>query len=65
MSLKDNIVKDWLPRYTGMALEDRQIGGLGVHLVKSLMDRSLYERHGTRNVVTLEKDLEPSSEPSE
>jgi sigma-B regulation protein RsbU (phosphoserine phosphatase) len=50
---------------TGLALEDRPVGGLGVHLVKSLMDRAVYERHGTRNVVTLEKNLAPGGAPTE
>jgi sigma-B regulation protein RsbU (phosphoserine phosphatase) len=48
---------------TGMTLEDRPIGGLGVHLVKSVIDHATYERHGTKNVVTLEKTLASSEAP--
>jgi len=36
-------------------VEDRQVGGLGVHLVRTFMDEVLYARHGDRNVVTLRK----------
>ena len=48
---------------TGMTLEDRPMGGLGVHLVRRLMDNATYERHGTKNVVTLEKMLAPDEAP--
>lgn len=37
------------------ALEDRAIGGLGVFLVKQMMDRFEYRRDGGRNIVTLTK----------
>ena len=39
------------------SLEDRQIGGLGVHLVKSFMDKMQYERVDDTNHLTLVKDL--------
>jgi anti-sigma regulatory factor (Ser/Thr protein kinase) len=32
---------------------DRAIGGLGVHLVKTLIDRFAYRRDGDRNIITL------------
>ena len=35
------------------ALEDRPIGGLGIHFVKSLTDEVFYERRDERNRVTL------------
>lgn len=38
-------------------LEDRPIGGLGVHLVKKLMTHAAYERRGMRNILTLERVL--------
>jgi anti-sigma regulatory factor (Ser/Thr protein kinase) len=45
-------------------LDERDIGGLGVHLVRSLMDEVSYERRDGKNVVTLRKRLaEPGSEP--
>ncbi len=36
-------------------LEEREIGGLGVHLVKKLMDVARYERRDGRNILTLER----------
>ena len=38
-------------------LDDRPIGGLGVHIVKTLMDSVEYRRDGDRNCVTLTKAL--------
>ena len=37
------------------ALEDRKIGGLGVHFVKVLMDEASYRREDGRNHVTMVK----------
>lgn len=34
-------------------LAERQIGGLGVYLIRKLMDDVRYERRGSRNVLTL------------
>jgi sigma-B regulation protein RsbU (phosphoserine phosphatase) len=48
---------------TGVSLDDREIGGLGVHLVKSLMDSVVYERRGMKNVLTLEKALASEEAP--
>lgn len=36
-------------------VQDRQIGGLGVHFVKVLMDETSYSREGGRNHVTMAK----------
>ncbi len=36
-------------------LEERSIGGLGVHLVRTLMDELYYRREGDRNHLTLVK----------
>ncbi len=36
-------------------VQDRQIGGLGVHFVKVLMDETSYSREGGRNHVTMVK----------
>jgi anti-sigma regulatory factor (Ser/Thr protein kinase) len=38
---------------TAVALEDRQIGGLGIHLVRSMMDELHYRREQGRNCLTL------------
>lgn len=42
---------------TSLPLEDRPIGGLGVHLVKKLMDVSHYERRDGKNILTIERRL--------
>lgn len=42
---------------TTLPLEDRPIGGLGVHLVKKLMDTAHYERRDGHNILTLERIL--------
>lgn len=36
---------------TKLSLDQREIGGLGIHLVKSLMDKVEYERDGDYNVL--------------
>ncbi len=42
---------------TQSSLEDREIGGLGVHLVKNLMDGFEYRHKDGKNHVTLRKRL--------
>lgn len=42
---------------TTLSVEHRQIGGLGIHLVKELMDEVSYRRDGDLNVVVLVKRL--------
>ncbi|MCQ2448513.1 MAG: ATP-binding protein [Oscillibacter sp.] len=42
------------PDVTLMA-EDRQIGGLGIYLVKKTMDEVSYERKENQNIVTMKK----------
>jgi anti-sigma regulatory factor (Ser/Thr protein kinase) len=37
---------------------DRPIGGLGIHLVRNLLDRCEYRRSGGSNVVRIEKRVE-------
>ena len=37
-------------------LEHRSVGGLGIHLIRKLMDEVTYQRVGSKNVVTLRKD---------
>ena len=36
---------------------ERRIGGLGIHLVRTIMDRVAYERVGDTNRLILEKDV--------
>ena len=36
----------------------RPIGGLGIHIVRTIMDRVAYERVGDRNRLILEKDVD-------
>lgn len=45
-----------LPRLD-VSLQERQIGGLGLHLVRSLMDSLEYRRDGEKNVLTMMKRI--------
>ena len=38
-------------------LEDRRIGGIGIHLVKNLSDKMTYRRSKDRNIITLKKKI--------
>jgi serine/threonine-protein kinase RsbW len=42
---------------TTLSVEDRPIGGLGLHLVGQLMDKVSYQRRDGHNVVVLVKEL--------
>jgi serine/threonine-protein kinase RsbW len=46
---------------TGLALEDRKVGGLGIYLVREMMDRIDYERRDGRNRLRFSKTFPPSS----
>lgn len=46
------------------AIEDRRIGGLGVHLVKTLMDDVGYAYRDGRNHITLRKKIAGDSDPA-
>lgn len=48
---------------TTLSVEERAIGGLGIHLVRRLMDEVHYERRDGRNVVRLMKRITPSAAP--
>ena len=62
-------VEDDAPRYDpfaqapgpdlGLDVERRPVGGLGVHLVKTLMDRVRAEHDGAGNRIVLEKKMPP------
>jgi len=41
--------------------EDREIGGMGIHLVKTLMDELAYARIGDQNILTMKKFLPNSN----
>ena len=43
------------------AIDDRPIGGLGLHLIKSFADRMEYEYVDGKNRLTLEHDLTPEA----
>jgi anti-sigma regulatory factor (Ser/Thr protein kinase) len=42
---------------TTLSVEERPIGGLGIHLVEQLMDQVSYQRRDGHNVVVLVKEL--------
>lgn len=42
---------------TGLSIEERPIGGLGIHLTREVMDEMVYHRRADRNVITLAKFL--------
>ena len=43
------------PADTTLSAEERRIGGLGIHLVRQLMDTVSYERRDDMNILTLSK----------
>jgi hypothetical protein len=45
---------------TNLPLEERSIGGLGVHFTRTLMSAYGYRREGDRNRVELRKSLDSS-----
>jgi serine phosphatase RsbU (regulator of sigma subunit)/anti-sigma regulatory factor (Ser/Thr protein kinase) len=45
---------------TSLPIEDRPIGGLGIHFIKHLTDTQHYEFRDGRNILTLVKKVEPS-----
>ncbi|WP_201217892.1 ATP-binding protein [Halochromatium roseum] len=50
---------------TDAEIDDRPIGGLGIHLVKRLTDEMSYRRLDGRNYVRLVKGFEPDAEAAE
>ena len=42
---------------TELSLEERKIGGLGIHLVRRVMDKVSYQRRIDKNIATLVKRL--------
>jgi sigma-B regulation protein RsbU (phosphoserine phosphatase) len=43
---------------TTLSVEDRPIGGLGIHLMRQLMDSINYERIDGKNILTLRKKID-------
>ena len=44
---------------TDLALDEREVGGLGIHLVRELMDDVRYERAGGRNKLSFSRSYDP------
>ena len=42
---------------TTLSAEERQIGGLGIYMVKKSMDNMVYERSDDRNILTIRKNF--------
>ena len=42
---------------TTLGVEERTIGGLGIFLVKNIMDSVTYKRHSNRNILTMTKNI--------
>ena len=42
---------------TELSLEEREIGGLGIHLIRKMMDRVSYQRRIEKNVISVVKSL--------
>ncbi len=40
-----------------IAIEERKIGGLGIHFVRKIMDEIVYVRKGNKNILTLKKSI--------
>ncbi len=50
---------------TTLSVDERQIGGLGVHLVRNVMDEFAYHRQTDRNVIVLTKRLTATAQDAE
>lgn len=46
-----------------LSAEEREIGGLGIFMVKQCMDRMEYEYRDGYNILAIEKDLHPLESP--
>lgn len=42
---------------TALSAEEREIGGLGMFIVKKIMDSAEYKRMGSKNILTIKKKL--------
>ncbi len=48
-----------------LPVEKSPVGGLGIHLCRSMMDEMEYQRAGNRNIITLRKRKMPKKNQSE
>ena len=48
---------EFQPADVAASVEDCKIGGLGIHIIKKLMDEICYKRCGDKNVLTLRKRI--------
>ena len=46
---------------TNLDIDEREIGGLGIHLVTNMLDQVSYQRNINENMVTLIKAIEPAN----
>jgi anti-sigma regulatory factor (Ser/Thr protein kinase) len=46
------------PVDTSLPLSEKPLGGLGIHLIRSLMDEAVYRREGDKNILRLRKHLD-------
>lgn len=42
---------------TSLTADERELGGLGIFMVKSIMDSVEYRREGNKNILTIKKNL--------
>jgi anti-sigma regulatory factor (Ser/Thr protein kinase) len=42
---------------TSLSIDDRKIGGLGIHLVRTMMDEVRYQREGEFNIFSFSKNI--------
>jgi len=54
-----NILEQSKPIDTGKSADERPVGGLGIHFVKTLMDSIEYRREGNRNILLITKNFKP------
>jgi len=52
-----NLLDAGIPN-VNVSIQDREVGGLGIHLLRSLMDEIQYERNGHKNCIRLKKYFE-------
>ncbi|MBN1252916.1 MAG: ATP-binding protein [Bacteroidales bacterium] len=46
------------PKDFNAPVEEREIGGIGIHLVKKFTDNFTYRRGNNKNIITLQKNIE-------